>query len=1399
MGKKSNKKLLNNTTAVALLTSSIFGAISLSNNLPQVKAQTNQNAESILASLTPGQLDALKKSELNQATGLQLDPKVDLTSTKPISVIVQFKQAPQNVAVIQSKLQGKTLTNSQVKSKVEASHAEFKNDVSTIFKEEVQNRKSSIAIKREYKNVFNGVSMVIPANKVSDLLQSEQVQAVWSDDFVKLDEPDSDVTIQGTSSTEGMAESNEFLGINQLHEEGYTGKGVKVGVIDTGIDYNHPDLKDAYKGGYDFVDNDNDPMETTYADWKKSGQPETNGSSEYYTEHGTHVSGTIAGQHKNNSQYATTGIAPDADLYAYRVLGPYGTGSQAAILAGIEKSVTDGMDIINLSLGNNLNDPLSPLSIGINNAVLSGVTAVIAAGNSGDGEYTVGSPATAALALTVGASDVPMNISTAKGSVHSGNSTLPVDLRLLAKGFEGNIESLKDMELPIVNVGLGSVGEFNGIDVKDKVALIQRGTYTINEKIENAKYNGAAAVIIWNNNPDEGFIGAYLGEGQTFIPTFSISNAQGIKLSEQAASNSAKFVIDEIGSMKSDGDHLAAFSSRGPVKNTYDIKPEITAPGVSILSTVPSYMQGPDSIGTYKNAYARLNGTSMATPHVTGIAALLKQANPTMTPSDIKANLMNTADPLKEDYSVYEVGAGRVDPVEALKSSLEIVVHDTTKMFDGENQLVDIENLTGALSLGAYVDYGKKYNETHIITLQNKTKATKTYNVKVNFKQQSSEAKDAKANGVKLTTDSTITVAGSNKMDSQINLTIPNTAKAGVYEGYITYTNQKDPEDTYQVPFAFRYMKEGIGDIFTRIPIMTDDYWYERFSPVMKKSTSVSFTITAPMQRVDVILQDAKTGQDLGYIAGADASNLFEGSYLQFSPILGYGKYYPFTGNANFPISDDTVTAPPGHYKLKLIATGKTGKTYTKSVDFFIKNTGPNLTLDTQSNVIEYEKGQKTYKISGTLLDSAMKEIQDAGLAYIHEPITQADNALTVYRYENAYDPKAPSTLPYAYVEVGEDGKFSYDVELDKPVKEIQVLGQDNAGNAPGNTSYHESPILTFIEKGTTYIQTRPEQSSVGYNSSFNNTISIKNAKDWVGGTFNITYPTNTLKLGEIKPSPELEKLGKVTITTKNEAATSSYSNTTVQVKLEGENVKAVNGDLPLFTVEAKSGEKLTYASITASVRANNAVAINSSGETDKLPTDSSRKVNILPDYSQETFLMNMQGVKSGTRNMNQAGVVLTAVDQDGKEFSGAFTTSGKNTTDYFVVDKLPITSKTITLKAKIPGHTSASKTVQIGRDYYGQWIGTQRTEDVRPSYAGDVNGDEVIDILDAFAIETFWGTNKRSADINFDGIVDMTDFAFVEQNFLFSNPEVDNVATPKKAFKGKKLADIKKELESMN
>ncbi|GIN85080.1 hypothetical protein J6TS2_14660 [Heyndrickxia sporothermodurans] len=153
------------------------------------------------------------------------------------------------------------------------------------------------------------MAVTIPSNVLEELVKSDVVKRIWNNKEIQLDLPKEPEELKTTAQS-GPADSNQQIGADKLHKENIKGKGSKVGVIDTGIDYNHPDLKDAYKGGYDFVDNDSDPMETTYDDWKTTPYPEVNPSSgsTYYTSHGTHVSGTIAGQKKNHVDYAVEGV-----------------------------------------------------------------------------------------------------------------------------------------------------------------------------------------------------------------------------------------------------------------------------------------------------------------------------------------------------------------------------------------------------------------------------------------------------------------------------------------------------------------------------------------------------------------------------------------------------------------------------------------------------------------------------------------------------------------------------------------------------------------------------------------------------------------------------------------------------------------------------------------------------------------------------------------------------------------------------------------------------------------------------------------------------------------------------------------------------------------------------------
>ncbi|WP_129688209.1 S8 family serine peptidase [Gottfriedia acidiceleris] len=1379
------------TLGAGLLTSSLY----IPNSTIPAKAVGPTSAESILAKMTLEQKQAINKLQTMEESGLMLSQDTNLDSDAELSVIVQFKSEPAKTAVVMEELKGKTLSSSEAQTNVENEHKKFQTDLQNVFKKELAQKKSPFKITKSYKRVFNGVAMTLPANKVKELLQSDAVKAVWSNAQMQAEPPIEDQVTNGTFTTK-VSESSAVMGVDKLHQEGYTGKGIKVGVIDTGIDYNHPDLKAAYKGGYDFVDNDNDPMETTYDDWNKSGQPEDSNGSKYYTVHGTHVAGIIAGQGTNKSDYAVTGIAPEADLYSYRVLGAYGRGTTDNIIAAIDKAVTDGMDVINLSLGSSINDSLDPASIAINNSVLAGVVAVVAAGNSGNGLYTLGTPGSAALALTVGASSAPITFPTFKGSLQVGNESTPADLRFMGKGFPDHIESLKGKSLPIMDVNYGFEQDYINQDVTGKIVLMRRNDGTLTQNIKIAIAKGAAAIFIWNDNPTEGQIPILLPDSYDLVPVFSVNNEQGLQLKEKAASNNAVFSFNEMGSVKSIGDLLADFSSRGPARPSFDIKPEVTAPGVAIMSTVPSYNNGPSHIGDYQYSYARLSGTSMATPNVTGVAALMLQANPNLQPEDVKTTLMNTADPLAQSYSVYEEGAGRVDAYEAVHADTQIQVEDkTTTLIDGKYKKIKEE--TGEISFGLLTYNGEDILDSRSVTLQNNGKQQKTFNVDVHFQTNERGSKDAVKNGVKILTDSTVKVKGNSQKKATLSLFIPKSAEKGPYEGYIVYTNQNNPAETYQVPFAVRYVEEGI-EIDNSDPInpmfRTLDGITESFAPITFNGTGASVILKSPMKSIDLVLVDAKTNKEIGYVGTLDGTKIEENVVHGIGPFMGavpgqYGKgyYYPFTNNPDEPILSEPTLAESGQYYLKFIATSESGKTYTANRNFLIDNTPVQYNLNQKPGIIEVDPEQTSYTFSGKVFDKETEEMFAAGLLgtkrqYLYNIQENTIASNDVYPW-----------IPGAFIYADDNGYFQYETPIDgKTIKRVSLYLGDYVG-----TGDYWFNSFTFIPKGTSYIKASTDKQTINTNDSTIVTLTSKHMKNFTGSEFTVRVPKQ-LNVEDIKVNTAFADKGQVNVT--SQTSDSSYNYITITVKRDGSQMMS-DDELPLVDLKVKVPTDIPMSNLSRPFVVNVTAAYGLDSDGKKVPVTrdlgaaGAAQFLVHLSYSKQTFYnLVPEGLVPGVENYNTIGANVKLIDAFGKEYRGSFDANGAQRNVTF--NYLPLTEKPFTFVEDIPGHFTVTKQIKAGRSIDDKYVGTNRPGFVRPIVAGDVNKDNVIDILDAIYIQTYWGTNKRSADINFDGTVDTKDLAFVQKNFLRQNVSVNNPPTPKKKYKGITLEKILKELQ---
>ncbi|WP_409290693.1 S8 family serine peptidase [Peribacillus sp. SCS-37] len=462
---------------------------------------------------------------------------------------------------------------------------------------------------RESFTAINALSVEGSRNKIEQLKVKSYVDQISESNIYQI-ELDKSVPFIGGDEVRGMFnEKNERL----------TGRGVKVGVIDTGADYRHEDLRRSYKGGYDFIDKDSRPLET---------------NGRQATIHGTHVAGIIAANGR------IRGVAPEAGLYIYRALGPGGSGSTETVLKAIDRAIQDHVDILNLSLGNSINGPDLPISLAVDEAVRRGITAVVSNGNSGPAMWSVGSPGTSSLAISVGASTPSIKIPYLKAGIGSRGKEMALNPVPGAGKWGPEIRGA------LVDGGVGRPEELT--EAVGKVVLIGRGRLTFADKIKNAEKAGAEAVLLYNNT--KGSFSARLNEPAR-IPAASIPNKDGIYLKSTSSYIKTVYRIEK--------DRIAPFSSRGPVTTNWMIKPDLVAPGVAITSTIP-------------RGYLALNGTSMAAPHISGACALLKQAHPEWGPLQMKSALMTTARQLETKshtkYRTYEQGAGRVRIQEAVRA-----------------------------------------------------------------------------------------------------------------------------------------------------------------------------------------------------------------------------------------------------------------------------------------------------------------------------------------------------------------------------------------------------------------------------------------------------------------------------------------------------------------------------------------------------------------------------------------------------------------------------------------------------------------------------------------------------------------------------------------------------------
>jgi subtilisin family serine protease len=466
------------------------------------------------------------------------------------------------------------------------------------------------------------------------------------------------------------------------------GEHIKIGIIDTGIDYTHanfggsgnpadyakinPDVVTPgtfptakVKGGIDFAGHTYDAQDPTSVP-KPDANP-LDGAG-----HGSHVAGTAAGFGVPGK--IGPGVAPEADLYAIKVFGDLG-GSTNLTSQGIEWALdpdgdgdmSDHMDVINMSLGSDFADPNDPSAISSQHASDLGIVVVASAGNAGAVPYVTGAPADAPSAISVAAS-IP------GGRVYS---RVTVSAPASVAGTKNNLEGAGPVQLkdigPVTGALINSVPAngctafTNASAIVGRIAFVVRGTCTFDAKYVNAQAAGARAIVVYNDGTTSARVDPLVMATTTptiAIPGVMISSTDGFAIAAVAtttATSPVKVTL-EVAPDPTKDDQIASFSSRGPGSGGTHFKPEISAPGVNIVST---------AVGTGTGGVS-FQGTSMAAPHITGSAALLRQLHPKFAPGAIKALLLNStvnANPSGDtDLARQGVGVVRVDRAAALTS-----------------------------------------------------------------------------------------------------------------------------------------------------------------------------------------------------------------------------------------------------------------------------------------------------------------------------------------------------------------------------------------------------------------------------------------------------------------------------------------------------------------------------------------------------------------------------------------------------------------------------------------------------------------------------------------------------------------------------------------------------------
>ncbi|KAJ2852279.1 hypothetical protein IWW36_000422 [Coemansia brasiliensis] len=788
-----------------------------------------------------------------------------------------------------------------------------------------------IFVNHHYTKAFNGISVSTRSLDPIHLANVDGVKRVWP---VRYYRPAS--FPPGASNSTDMY-LHHVTGVEKaLTELGLNGKGIKIGIIDTGVDYNHPELGACWKTegclwqyGQDFI-----------GDKYTGANPviDPNPTPMDCDGHGTHVAGILAGQGPE-----VHGVAPGATYGMYRVFScPDGENTETAddiILRGLEAAHKDDHDIISMSLGSS-GWPEEPLGVASAKLVEDGVVVVAAAGNDGfGGLQTTSAPAVAHGIISVGSVD-NWNITAKQGIITSDQGSKSI---MVSTPGNANYTFDFDSDVPLAFPDSNGAN-FNGCskfsdDLVGKIAFVKRGDCSFNEKLTNAYEAGANGVLCYNNEP------GLLGPSITVpvpIPFVLIGEKDGAYIADRLAAGSVSIKSPkgqyEIFSAETGG-QMSSFSSYGPSAEL-NMYPLISAPGGNIWST---YL-------LKDGGYASLSGTSMATPYISGTVALIKQARPELSVEDITRLLVSTGKPITDPstnlkFSPFRSGGGLVSVYDAIQSRVRfdppvLSINDSkVGPINGDSKLTSLGTVRWAARTITICNHDSKKNmKISLDNMAGNSMSTFLANGSFTYTPRIWPS-DATGNVPEDTVPQIYSFNGQKiiKPGQSTSVTVFIVAPKGLkdtenwyYGGFIDFTVQWQGEKTeskYNIPYGGYNgdysAQKVLSPVSDGLPSILDD---STGNPIQDLSTlvikenvtaSLLYGLSMPSRLVEVKMVNSDTGESVGY--------LYNG-YLEYVPKTCPQCAVPFVTTTiwSYASTDkegkDTVEVPAGKYHALLRA-----------------------------------------------------------------------------------------------------------------------------------------------------------------------------------------------------------------------------------------------------------------------------------------------------------------------------------------------------------------------------------------------------------------------------------------------------------------------------------------------